>query len=177
MKEFLANIEALRESAREEIDHGPLLDPSGADHQRLIFVLNQELAVNVVCAVNHMRHFVTADRLHARSAAAEFLEHTVQESEHSDLLVARIQQLGGEADVSRDRIVSRSRVEFNSPRDLEALIREDLVAENIAIAAYADSIAWLADVDPLSARLLEQVLSLEEEHAAVMLGLVAVANN
>jgi bacterioferritin len=175
MKQFLTDVETLRKTVLEEIDREP--NGVGREHSRTIFVLNQALALNMVCVLRHMRHFVTADRFDARSVAQEFLEHTVRESEHSDLIVARIRELGGEPVYERDSVTSRGHFECDSLREFEEIIRADLVAEQVAATAYAEMIWWLADVDPISSQMLDQIRALEEEHAEVMLNFVAVIAN
>jgi bacterioferritin len=172
MKEFIADVESLRTKLLEEIDRVPGSDDT--EIERAIFVLNQALALNTVCVLRHMRHFVTADRFDVRSVAQEFLEHTVRESEHSDLIVARIRQLGGEPVFDRDLVRSRGRFECDSLSQFEEFIRHDIVAEQVAIAAYAEMIWWLGDVDAASSQILRRIRALEEDHAQVMLNFVSV---
>src|SRR5580692_4692106 len=172
MKEFLSDVEGLRKAVLEEIDRES--DGPKRKNARTIFVLNQALALNMVCVLRHMRHFVTADRFDERVVAQEFLEHTVRESEHSDLIVARINQLGGEPAFERDSVRSRGHFECNSTNEFEEYIRVDLDAEQIAIATYSEMIEWIGDADPASRQILRQILSLEEEHVEVMLNFVAV---
>jgi bacterioferritin len=175
MNKFLTDVERLRNAILEEIDCES--ESAGHEHEKTIFVLNQALALNMVCVLRHMRHFVTADRFDARNVAQEFLEHTVRESEHSDLIVARIHQLGGEPVYERDALTSRGHLECDLQSEFEEIIREDLTAEQVAATAYAEMIWWLADVDPPSSQLLQQIRALEEEHAEAMLNFVAVIAN
>ncbi|MGB8197270.1 MAG: ferritin-like domain-containing protein [Acidimicrobiales bacterium] len=175
MKEFLTDVESLRTTVLEEIDREP--NGVGRGHERAIFVLNQALALNMVCVIRHMRHFVTADRFDARSVAQEFLEHTVRESEHSDLIVARIRELGGEPAYERNAEPGHGHFECDSLSEFEEILREDLLAEQVAAAAYAEMIWWLADADPTSSQMLDQIRALEEEHAEVMLNFVAMIVN
>ena len=171
MKEFLTDVQKLSERAHHEIRRGPA---AKSDPSRSIFILNQALALNMVCVLRHMRHFITADRFDSRVVAQEFLEHTVRESDNSDRIVARIRELGGEPEYVRSSSASRGRFECNTSSQFEDIIRADLTAEQSAIAAYAEMITWLADLDPTSSEMLRQILSLEEEHAEVMLNFVAV---
>src|ERR1700689_927064 len=175
MKQFLTDVESLRKTVLEEIDREP--NGMGREHSRTIFVLNQALALNMVCVLRHMRHFVTADRFDAKNVAQEFLEHTVRESEHSDMIVARIHELGGEPTYERESVTSRGHLECESLSEFEEIIREDLVAEQVAVTAYAEMIWWLADVDPTSSQMLDQIRSFEEEHVEVMLNFVTVIVN
>jgi bacterioferritin len=110
--------------------------------------------------------------LEAQAAADEFLEHAGEEQDHADQIAARIQQLGGEPDFNPDTLTGRSHSEYDSSKELEAMIREDLVAERVAIAAYTEIINWLGDGDPTTRRLLESILAVEEEHAEDMLDLL-----
>lgn len=176
MEEFLTDVKTLRERARENIEKGPITDAYGADLERVIFVLNQSLATELVCVLRYKRHFFTAKGLNAQSAAAEFSQHAAEESDHADLIAARIQQLGGEPDFNPDTLTGRSHSEYDSSEELEAMIREDLIAERIAIDAYTEIILWLGDGDPTTRRMLEDILAMEEEHADDMLDLLTVVN-
>jgi bacterioferritin len=176
MEEFLTDVKTLRERARENIDKGPVTDAYGADLERVIFVLNQALATELVCVLRYKRHYFTADGLNAQAAADEFLEHAGEEQDHADQIAARIQQLGGKPDFNPDTLTGRSHSEYDSSEELEAMIREDLVAERIAIAAYTEIINWLGDGDPTTRRLLEEILAVEEEHAEDMLDLLTGIN-
>jgi bacterioferritin len=176
MEEFLTDVKTLRERARENIDKGPVTDAYGADLERFIFVLNQALATELVCVLRYKRHYFTADGLNAQAAADEFLEHAGEEQDHADQIAARIQQLGGKPDFNPDTLTGRSHSEYDSSEELEAMIREDLVAERIAIAAYTEIINWLGDGDPTTRRLLEEILAVEEEHAEDMLDLLTGIN-
>jgi bacterioferritin len=173
MEEFLTDIKRLRERAREYIDKGPLTDPQGADLERMVSVLNQALATELVCVSRYKRHYFTADGLDAKSVAEEFLEHASEEEGHADTIAARIHQLGGQPDYSPDTLTGRRLAEHHSSGEFEAMIREDLVAERVAIAAYGEIIAWLGDADATTRRMLEEILVTEEEHAEDMLDLLA----
>ncbi|HWD94993.1 MAG TPA: ferritin-like domain-containing protein [Acidimicrobiales bacterium] len=173
MEEFLTDIKTLRERARENIDKGPVTDAYGADLERVLYVLNQALATELVCVLRYKRHYFTADGLNAKSVAEEFLEHASQEAEHADTIAARIQQLGGEPDFNPDTLTGPSHSEYDLSSELEEMIREDLVAERVAIAAYAEIIAWLGTADTTTRRMLEEILATEEEHAEDMLDLLA----
>lgn len=176
MEEFLTDVKTLRERARENIEKGPVTDAYGADLDRVIFVLNQALATELVCVLRYKRHYFTADGLNAQAAADEFLEHAGEEQDHADQIAARIQQLGGKPDFNPDTLTGRSHSEYDSSEELESMIREDLVAERIAIAAYTEIINWLGEGDPTTRRLLEEILAVEEEHAEDMLDLLTGIN-
>src|SRR5271154_4163514 len=159
MMEFFSDVKVLRERAREGMCRGVNV---GAEPLRTTFVLNQALALNMVCVLRHMRHFITAERLGARVVAQQFLEHTVRESEHADLIVARIRQLGGEPVYERDPMRSRGPLECDSSGEFEEVIRGDLIAERVAIAAYVEIVEWLSGGGPVSGEVLQRILSLEE---------------
>lgn len=172
-QEFLTDVKTLRERARENMDKGPVTDAYGADLKRVIEVLNQALATELVCVLRYKRHYYTADGLDAQSAADEFLEHAAEEAEHADRIAARIQQLGGKPDFNPETLTGRSHSEYDSSGELEAMIREDLVAERIAISAYTEIINWIGEGDPTTRRMLEGILAVEEEHAEDMLDLLS----
>ncbi len=172
MQEFLTDVKTLRQRARESIDQGPLTDLHGADLDRVIDVLNQALATEIVCVLRYKRHYFTADGLNAVSAADEFLEHASEEQDHADQIAERIQQLGGEPDFSPDVVTGRSHSAYGSSEELEAMMREDLVAERVVIATYSEIINWLGEGDLNTRRMLESILAVEEEHAEDMLDLL-----
>src|ERR1017187_2666973 len=160
MKEFLTDVETLRKRAREHMERGPVTDAYGADLKRVIFVLNQSLATELVCVLRYKRHYYTAQGLSAQAAAAEFLEHAGEEQEHADMIATRITQLGGEPDFSPETLTGRSHTEYDSSK------------ERVTIASYTEIIAWLGDGDPTTRRMLEEILAVEEEHAEDMLDLL-----
>ena len=171
MKEFLKDVQSVRDNVRKMTNRGAVCDIRETD--TIIELLNQALALNFVCVLRHMRHFVTADRLDSRVVAQEFLEHTVRESEHSDQIDARIRQLGGETTMERNWMASRGHFTCETTIEFEEIIRVDLEAEQVAIEAYAEMITWLDSADSISSLLLRRILSLEEEHADVMMNFVA----
>lgn len=176
MEEFLTDVETLRKRARANMKKGPVTDAYGADLERVVFVLNQALATELVCVLRYKRHYFTAQGLNAQAAAEEFLQHAGEEEDHADMIAARITQLGGEPDFSPETLTGRSQTEYDSSKELEKMIREDLVAERVAIASYTEIITWLGEGDPTTRRMLEQILAMEEEHAEDMLDLLAGIN-
>ncbi|GAA4088620.1 MULTISPECIES: ferritin-like domain-containing protein [Actinomadura] len=172
MAEFLTDIKTLRERARQEIDKGPITSAYGADVDRVVQVCNEALATEIVCVLRYKRHFFTATGIHAESVAQEFAEHAREEQEHADMIAERIVQLGGEPDFSPDTLTMRSHAEYDASADLIDMIKEDLVAERIAIASYTEIIHWLGEGDPTTRRVFEQILAQEEEHADDLRGLL-----
>jgi len=173
MKEFLTDVETLRANARENMKLGPVTDAYGADLERVLYVLNQALATELVCVLRYKRHYFTAKGMDAQSVAEEFLEHAGEEQTHADKIAARIAQLGGQPDFNPDTLTSRSHSEYDDSSELEEMIKEDLIAERIAVASYTEVIAWLGDGDPTTRRMLEEILAVEEEHAEEMLNLLS----
>ena len=172
MDEFLTDVKTLRARAREHIDRGPVTEAYGADRERVVQVLNEALATELVCILRYKRHYFTAQGLSAAAAAAEFLQHATEEQGHADQIAARITQLRGEPDFNPDTLTGRSHAEYDSSAELSAMIREDLVAERVAIASYSEIITWLGTGDPTTRRMLEEILAVEEEHAEDMLTLL-----
>ncbi len=165
MADFLTDIETIRARAREEIDKGPITDSYGADLDRVIQVCNEALATEIVCVLRYKRHHYTASGINAEPVAAEFLEHAADEQDHADRLANRIVQLGGNPDFDPARLSERSHTEYNASLDLVEMIKEDLVAERIAIASYMEIAQWIGDGDPTTRRLFEELLADEEDHA------------
>jgi bacterioferritin len=165
MSDHLSDITTLRQNAREHIEKGPLTETYGADRERVIAVLNEALATELVCVLRYKRHFYMADGINSASVAAEFLQHATEEQGHADQIAARIVQLQGEPDFNPATLVARSHAEYVPGTDLIDMIKEDLVAERIAIASYLEIVRWLGNNDVTTRRLMESILAVEEEHA------------
>jgi len=161
----LSDIQTLRDNARRHIERGPLTQDYTADRDRVVAVLNEALATELVCVLRYKRHFYMAEGINSASVAAEFLQHAAEEQGHADQIAARIVQLQGEPDFDPATLVARSHAEYIAGTDLVDMIKEDLVAERIAIASYSEIARWLGDDDITSRRLIESTLAVEEEHA------------
>ena len=172
MSEFLTDVETLRRRAREHMDQGPVTDAYGADRERVISVLNEVVATEIVCYLRYKRHYFTAKGLNATSAEAEFLQHATDELGHADLAAGRITQLQGAPDFNPDILSKRSHAEYVEGDTLVDMVKEDLVAERVAIASYQEIVRWLGNDDPTTRAMIEQILSVEEEHAEDMLSLL-----
>ncbi|MDQ6650826.1 MAG: bacterioferritin [Actinomycetota bacterium] len=170
MGEFLSDISTLRERARAEIEKGPITAAYGADLPRVLQVCNEALATELVCVLRYKRHYYTATGMGSAAVAAEFLEHATEEQDHADRIAARIVQLGGEPDFNPDTLTARSHAEYDASSGLLDMVKEDLVAERIAIASYTEIIQWLGNDDPTTRGLFESILAQEEEHADDLLG-------
>ena len=162
---FLTDVAVLRARARANIEDGPVTDAYGADLPRVVDVLQQVLATEIVCVLRYRQHHYAAQGMSSEPIAAEFLQHSVEEQGHADLLSARISQLGAAPDLDPSTLTSRSHAEYRTADSLEEMVRENLVAERIAVASYTEIIAWLGSGDPTTRRVLEQILAVEEEHA------------
>ena len=171
--DFLTDIKTLRERAREKIEQGPITSSYGADRDRVVEVLNEALATEIVCVLRYKRHYYMAEGLNAGPVAAEFLQHANEEMGHADQIALRITQLQGEPNFNPDGITDRSHAEYVEGTTLVDMIREDLVAERIAIESYSEIIRWLGDKDTTTRRLMEDILAVEEEHADDLLSLLA----
>lgn len=160
-----SNVEALRHNARMHLERGAVTADYSADSAQVVAQLNDALATELVCVLRYRRHHFMARGIHARAVAAEFLVHSNEELSHADMLAARIVQLGGEPDFAPDGLLDRSHAQYIPGASLEDMIREDLVAERIAINSYRDMIRALGDQDPTTSDLLKTILAVEEQHA------------
>ena len=163
--EFLTDVETLRRRAREHIERGAVTDAYGADRDRVIAVLNEVLATELVCVLRYKRHYYCAQGINAGSVAAEFLQHATDEMGHADTVAARIVQLQGAPNFSPDGLATRSHAEYVEGDGLLDMIKEDLVAERVAIASYQEIVRWLGDGDPTTQQMIKGILAVEEEHA------------
>jgi bacterioferritin len=170
MAEFLTDVQTLRDRARKQIEQGPITSAYGADRERVIEVLNEALATELVCILRYKRHYFTATGIDAEPVAQEFLQHATEEQDHADRIAMRITQLQGSPNFDPDGLASRSHSEYDASEGLIEMITEDLVAERVAIESYSEIIKWLGDDDPTTRRLLEDVLAVEEEHANDLIG-------
>ncbi len=162
---FLSDIEGLRRRARENIERGAVTDAYKADVAQVIEVLNAALATELVCVLRYKRHYFMAAGIHAQSVAQEFQQHAREEQEHADQIAERITQLGGEPDFNPENLASKSHSEYVEGKSLSDMIREDLIAERVAIESYGDIVRFLGDRDITSRRMMESILEKEEEHA------------
>ena len=172
-KPFLTDIKTLRERARRHIEKGAVTEGYSADRETVIKLLNEALATEIVCVLRYKRHYFMASGIHAEGVAAEFLEHANDEQGHADQIAARIVQLGGEPNFNPDGLLTRSHAEYVEGETLTDMIKEDLVAERIAIDSYRDMINYFGNDDPTTRRLMESILAVEEEHADDLVNLLS----
>jgi bacterioferritin len=147
------------------MEMGAVTSSYTADRQTVIRILNEVLATEIVCVLRYKRHYYMATGLHANAVAAEFLEHAKEEQEHADIAAKRLTELGGEPNFNPEGLTTRSHSEYVEGKTLLDMVREDLVAERIAVESYNEIIRYLGDDDPTTRTAMEQILGKEEEHA------------
>jgi bacterioferritin len=163
--EFLTDITTLRQRARKHIERGAVTEGYQADLPTAVRILNEALATEIVCVLRYKRHYFMASGIHAQSVRQEFLQHANEEQGHADQIAERITQLRGEPNFSPEGLASRSHSEYQEGKSLTDMIKEDLVAERVAIESYSEMIKYFGDKDPTTRRMLEEILAKEEEHA------------
>jgi bacterioferritin len=173
MDAFRANIEDIRRRALEKMDDGAVTASYRADRTKVIDVLNEVLATETVCTLRYRSHYFMAKGIHSSGVEDEFLEHARQEQDHADRVAKRITELGGRPNLDPEGLATRSHAQYGEGEDLEEMIKEDLVAERIAIATYSEIVRWLGNDDPTTRRMMEEILATEEEHADDMAKLLS----
>jgi bacterioferritin len=161
----LSDVKTLRHRARQHVEQGAVTSGYGADREAVLVALNGALATELVCVLRYKRHYFMATGVHAASVASEFAAHALEEMGHADLLAKRIVELRGEPNFSPTGLSERSHAEYVPGDTLKSMLKEDLIAERIAIESYRELIAWLGPQDPTTRRMLEEILATEEEHA------------
>ncbi|HZN44595.1 MAG TPA: ferritin-like domain-containing protein [Nitrospiraceae bacterium] len=170
---FSMNVKAIRERARQHIDEGARTPGYKAKVETVRKLLNEALATELICVLRYKRHYFTASGIHSESVKTEFLQHATEEQQHADQIAERIVQLGGEPNFSPDGILARSHSEYVEGKNLEDMIKENLVAERVAIDSYREMIAYIGGDDPTTRRMLEEIQAKEEEHAEDMASLLS----
>lgn len=161
----MTDTNTLRRDARQHLDAGAVTAGYEADREAVLKLLNDALATEIVCVLRYRRHYFMATGIHSKGVAEEFLAHANEELAHADLLAERIVQLGGEPDFSPNSLAARSHAEYVEAHTLGEMIKENLVAERIAIDSYRELVHYLGDQDPTTRRMVEGILAIEEEHA------------
>ncbi|MEP7705115.1 ferritin-like domain-containing protein [Paraglaciecola sp. 25GB23A] len=164
-KTVMTDIKTLRSQARKHIEQGAVTLGYSADRTQVLKLLNEALATEIVCVLRYRRHHFMARGIHAKGIANEFLVHSNEEQGHADQIAERIVQLGGEPDFAPESLASRSHAEYVAGNSLLEMIKEDLVAERIAIDSYREMIQYLGDQDPTTSDMLKVILAVEEQHA------------
>ena len=169
---FLSDIQEIRKRARQHMEQGAITGGYKADRETVLRLLNEALATEIVCVLRYKRHQFMAHGLSAQSVSDEFAEHAAEEQTHADQIAKRITELGGEPNFNPEGILTRSHSEYVEGDKLTDMIKEDLVAERVAVESYSEIIRYLGDKDPTTRRLMEEILAKEEEHAEDMLSLI-----
>ena len=172
-KGFLTDIKELRQRARKHIEQGAVTEGYQADRKTVLKLLNEALATEIICVLRYKRHYYMAQGIHATPVAQEFLQHANEEQTHADQIAARIVQLGGEPNFNPEGLTTRSHSEYVEGDSLVDMVREDLIAERVAIDSYGEMIRYLGDKDSTTRRMLEGILAMEEEHAEDLSSILA----
>ena len=171
---FLSDVTTLRERARKYVDRGAIDAAYVGDVKQTIDILQAVLATELVCVLRYTQHSIAATGLASESVAEEFAQHAREEMEHVHSVAKRINQLGGVPDLDPKGLASRSASQYLTSANLVEMIRENLVAERIAVDHYRELVRFFADNDPTTRLLIESILAIEEEHASDMLDLLTV---
>jgi len=161
----IKQLQDIRDRARRKITDGAVTQDYGLDREQAISVLNEALATELVCVLRYRFHYFMATGIHSQAAKNEFLEHANEEQDHANQIAERIKQLGGKPEMDPAGLTGRSHSEFKEGNSLSDMLKEDLVAERIAIESYREMVRFFGDKDPTTRRMLEEILAKEEEHA------------
>ena len=170
--EFLTDVKTLRQRARQHIENGAVTEGYKANRETVVKILNEALATEIVCVLRYKRHYYMATGIHAQAVAAEFLQHANEEQTHADQISARIVQLQGAPNLNPEGLLSRSHSEYIEGETLIDMIKEDLVAERIAIDSYREMAQYFGDRDSTSRSMIERILAMEEKHADDLVNLL-----
>jgi bacterioferritin len=176
MPQFIRDVEDLRRRAEQKMEEGAVTQGYKGDVDKTIDILNEALATEIVCVLRYMHHYFMATGVHGAAARDEFKEHADEEREHADLIAERIQQLGGKPDFNPKNLLERSTSHYVEGETLAQMIREDLIAERMVIELYQEMIRYFGNNDPTTRRMIEQVLTDEEEHASDLSDLLYIVN-
>lgn len=176
MPSFTADVEAIRNRARQKIEDGAVTQAYKGDVTKTINILNDALATEIVCVLRYMHHYFMATGVHAMAVRDEFKEHADAEREHADAIADRIQQLGGKPDYNPKTLLERSASQYVEGETLGDMIKEDLVAERIVIEVYSEMIRYFGDNDPTTRLMVEKILKDEEEHASDLSDLLYIVD-
>jgi len=165
MDHFVSDLKKIKARARMHMETGAVTEAYKADSKLVVEVLNDVLATEIVCVLRYKRHFFMARGINADSIKAEFLQHASDEQQHADWIAERIVQLNGEPNFNPEGLAARSHSDYQEGSSLIEMIKEDLIAERVAVESYSAIARWLGDDDSTTRRLIEAILKSEEEHA------------
>ena len=160
-----SKISELRSRARQKIEEGALTADYKLNVDEAVGLLNEALATELVCVLRYRFHYFMASGIHSAGIAQEFLQHSDEELGHADQIAERIKQLGGKPEMNPDVIAKKSHSEYKEGSTLSDMLKEDLIAERIAIESYREMIGYFGEQDSTTRRMLEEILAVEEEHA------------
>ena len=169
---FFTDVKALRKRARQHMLDGAVTESYGGNTETACKILNEALATELVCVLRYKRHYFMAQGINSESVKEEFKHHADEEQQHADMVAERITQLDGEPDLNPKELAERSHSQYVEGKSLVDMIKEDLIAERIAIESYGEIIRWLGDKDPTTRIVIERILEKEEEHADDMANLL-----
>jgi bacterioferritin len=174
--DFVLDVQRIRAQAIQKMEDGPRTPALGLDAKKVIDVLNDVVATEVVCWTRYTRHAISATGINRAQVAAEFTEHAAAELQHAMWAAERVSQLGGEPDFDPATLAQRAHTDYTTPdpNDLEQMLRDNLLAERIVIESYQEIVRWVGEADPTTRRLLEKILAEEEEHADDIVDLLGV---
>jgi bacterioferritin len=173
MNDFAADMKKIRKRARKNMEQGAVTGGYKANPTKVVAVLNDVLATEIVCVLRYKRHYFMADGINSEAVKAEFLQHANEEQQHADWIAERITQLNGEPNFNPEGLATRSHSEYHEGASLVEMIKEDLIAERIAVESYSEIVRWLRNDDPTTRKLIEDILKVEEQHAEDMKTLLA----
>jgi bacterioferritin len=165
--QFEIDVTRIRDEARRQMEEGAVTQTYGLDREKLIDILNQVVATEIVCYLRYTQNAIVAAGIDRYQVSVEFREHAAEELEHALRAAERVNQLGGTPDLDPDRLTQRSHTQYSAPEAtaLDEMLRENLIAERIVISSYQEIIRWIGNADPTTRRLMEHILREEEEHA------------
>jgi bacterioferritin len=172
----LSSVQKMRERARRHVESGAITEEYTANRAEVIKILNEVLATELVCILRYKSHFYRASGIEAEAVKGEFLQHAQEAQQHADTVAARIVQLNGEPDFNPEGLTSRSRSEFKPGSTLTEMIKEDLIAERIAVEFYTEIIHWLGESDLTTRKVMQEILAVEAQHAEDMRSLLGRLN-
>lgn len=172
MDKAISDVNELRERARNHIQSGAVTEDYRADRAQVIRLLNEVLATELICNLRYKSHYYRACGIHEDAVKPEFLQHSREAEQHADMVARRIVQLNGSPDLNPAGLANRSRSEFIEGGNVVEMIREDLVAERIAVEFYSEIVHWLGDSDLVTRKVMMEILAMEAEHAEDMKNLL-----
>jgi bacterioferritin len=172
MDKAISDVNELRKRARNHLQAGAVTEDYRADRAQVIKLLNEVLATELMCILRYKSHYYRAAGIHEDVVKPEFLQHAQEAQRHADLAAQRIVQLNGLPDFNPEGLAARSRSEFVEASNVIEMIREDLIAERIAVEFYSEIVHWLGDKDLVTRKIMMEILAMEAEHAEDMKSLL-----